>query len=97
MTGDFEIANEQLALSKVRLDGPKTKIEANGTMQLRDKALDMQVGVHLFGNVGKDSSPLKQITQALNPLTYLLKFHLTGTVEEQKLRSLFDPRNLLPF
>ena len=30
------------------------------------------------------------------PIPNLLQFELTGTLKDQKLRSLYDPRNLIP-
>ncbi len=97
MQSEFTIADEQLFFREISIDGPKTKIEANGTMQLRDQSLNMKVSVNLFENIGNDRLKIRQAIEALNPLTYLLKFHLTGTVKKQRLRSIFDPRNLLTF
>ena len=97
LESEFELVDRQIAFSKVEINGQRTRIEANGTMQMEDQALDMHVTVRLFGNVGSTGNPIKQLSKIVNPLAFLLKFHITGTLEKQKFRSVYDPRKLLPF
>ncbi len=97
LESDFELADRQVAFSRIEVNGQRTRIEANGTMQMEDQALDMYVTVRLFGNMGSSGNPLKQLSKIVNPLAFLLKFHVTGTLEKQKFRSVYDPRKLLPF
>lgn len=96
MESEFAIADGYLKFSPLNINGPQTSIEANGTLKLSDQALDLLVGVNLIGNLEQKINPFKPITDILNPLTYLMQFRITGTVEEQQIRSLYDPRNLLP-
>ena len=97
MKAKFEIAQNELRISRLQIDGPQTQIKAKGTMQLKDQALDMRVRVNLFANLGNPDSPLRKVTGVFSrPLKNLLEFDLSGTLQKQKLRSLFDPRNLIP-
>lgn len=97
MHGVFSIGEAQLDFSSLSIDGPQAKINASGTLQLQDHALDMLVGVDLFGNIVGTTNGVQQTIKMLNPLNYLLQFQLTGTLQQQRFRSLFDPRNFLPF
>lgn len=97
LESEFELNDREVQFSRVELNGERTRIEANGTMQMEDQELDMSVTVRLFGNMGSSSNPLKQLSKIVNPLAMLLKFQVTGTLEKQKFRSVYDPRNLLPF
>ncbi|MDQ8193906.1 AsmA-like C-terminal region-containing protein [Coraliomargarita sp. SDUM461004] len=97
MRGDFHYQHEIVTFDHLRIDGARTQINAPGTLRLKDQALDMHVHVSLFGNFGDPNSNLRKISEFLTkPLPSLLEFELTGTLEKQKLRSLYDPRNLIP-
>ena len=92
----FEVDQEQLIITDLGINGPRTRIWADGTFQLPDQALDMNVKVSLFANVGNAKSTINAIGRAIaSPLPNLLSFKLTGTIDDQKIRSKFDPRNLI--
>lgn len=92
----FQVDHEQLVISNLEINGPRTRIWADGTFQLPDQALDMDVKVSLFANSGSSGSAMNAIGRAIaSPLPNLLSFKLTGTVQDQKVRSKFDPRNLI--
>ena len=91
----FEVDREQLIVTTLEINGPRTKIWANGTMQLSSQALDMDVKASLFANAGRPKSAINRVGRALaSPFPNLLSFKLGGTLENQKVRSQFDPRNL---
>ena len=93
----FEIDNEQLVIKDLKINGPRTRISAIGTFQLPDQALDMDVKVSLFANAGRSNSAINALGRAIaSPLPNLLSFKLTGTIQNQKIRSKLDPRNLIP-
>ncbi len=96
MESDFALADGFMKFSPLSITGPQAKIEANGTLQMSDQALDLVVGVNLIGNLNKKFNPLWRITDIINPLNYLMQFRVSGTLENQSIRSLYDPRNLLP-
>lgn len=97
MKATFQVQQNSLFFSELRIDGPRTRISAPGKMLLDSQALDMRVSVNLFANVGTPDSKIKQVTDLLkSPIPNLLEFQLTGTLQDQKWRSLYDPRNLIP-
>ena len=96
MESDFALADGFMKFSPLSITGPQAKIEANGTLQMSDQALDLEVGVNLIGSLNKKFNPLWRITDIINPLNYLMQFRVSGTLENQSIRSLYDPRNLLP-
>ncbi|MGB0290678.1 MAG: AsmA-like C-terminal region-containing protein, partial [Opitutales bacterium] len=96
MESDFALADGFIKFSPLKITGPQATIEANGTLQMADQALDLVVGVNLIGNLNKKFNPLWRLTDAINPLNYLMQFRITGTLDNQTIRSLYDPRNLLP-
>ena len=93
----FEIDREQLVVKDLRINGPRTRISAAGTLQIPDQALNMNVNVSLFANAGNSESTINAIGRAItSPLPNLLSFRLSGTIDNQRIRSQFDPRNLIP-
>ncbi|WPJ94464.1 AsmA-like C-terminal region-containing protein [Coraliomargarita algicola] len=97
MRGDFHYENDIVHFDPLRIDGTRTQINAPGTLRLSDQALNMRLKVSLFANSGNPDSNLRKISDLIiKPLPNLLEFELTGTLKKQKLRSLYDPRNLIP-
>jgi hypothetical protein len=94
---DFRLEQDQAHLSRLEINGPRTNIQATGSMNLRDQSLDLRVSVFLFANAGDPDSNLRKIGEMITrPIPNLLEFELTGTADEQKWRSLYDPRKLIP-
>lgn len=97
MSGDFSIDGGALDFKALHIDGPQTRILAPGTFRFADQSLNMRVSVYLFGNAGNPNSRLRQLQQWVSqPIPNLLEFQLTGTLNDQKWRSVYDVRNLLP-
>ncbi len=97
MHGDFHYEDDLVTFDPLRIDGNRTEINTPGTLSLGDQTLNMNVEVKLFGNAGKPGSNLRKIGDLITkPIPNLLQFELTGTLKDQKLRSLYDPRNLIP-
>ena len=97
MEGQFSLGQGTLDFEKLEVNGPRTRIEAPGKMKLQDQSLNMRVSVFLFGNTGNPDSGLRKIGEIITkPIPNLLEFELTGTPTKQKLRSLYDPRKLIP-
>jgi hypothetical protein len=97
MSGDFRYKNESIKFDPLRIDGPRTRINSPGTLNLKDQSLNMTVDVSLFGNAGNPDSNFRKFSQLITgSIPNLLEFELTGTLKEQKLRSSYDPRNLIP-
>jgi hypothetical protein len=97
MHGDFLYKDDLVTFDPLHIDGDRTQIYTPGTLCLSDQTLNMNVEVKLFGNAGKPDSKLRKIGDLITkPIPNLLQFELTGTLKDQKLRSLYDPRNLIP-
>lgn len=93
----FEIDGEQILIDDLEINGPRTCIWANGAYQLPSQAIDMSVRVGLFANAGTPNSAMNAFGKFIaSPFPNLLVFNLTGTIYDQKIRSQFDPRNLIP-
>ena len=97
MHGNFYYKNDLVTFDPLLIDGDRAQINSPGTLCLDDQALNMNVMIKLFGNAGKPNSKLSKIGDLITkPIPNLLQFELTGTLKDQKLRSLYDPRNLIP-
>jgi hypothetical protein len=97
MQGNFRLNQKQVRFNDLQINGPRTRIEAPGHLNLFDQSLNMRVSVYLFGNAGSPQSQLRKLTDFVaSPVPNLLEFKLTGTLQEQKWRSIYDPRNLMP-
>lgn len=97
LTASFAIDWEQLNITDLIINGPRTRIWANGTFQIPDQTLNMDISVNLFANVGKADSKMHTLRKLITyPLPNLLIFNLSGTIYNQKIRSYYDPRNLIP-
>ncbi|MGC6455414.1 MAG: AsmA-like C-terminal region-containing protein [Coraliomargaritaceae bacterium] len=96
MSAQISLEKEIVQFTDLQVNGPLTRIEASGSMGLESQMLDMRVAVHLFGNTSNRKNPIIQITNLVNPLSTLLQFELSGTLEKQKWRSIYDPRKLIP-
>ena len=97
MHGDFHYEDDLVSFDPLRIDGDRAQINSPGTLCLGDQTLNMNVIVKLFGNAGKPDSKLSKIGGLITkPIPNLLQFELTGTLKNQKLRSVYDPRNLIP-
>ena len=59
-----------------------------------DQSIDLKIKVDLLKNSSLSFSNLGNIGKIFNPVTNILNFSVTGTLQDQKWRSIFDPRNL---
>jgi len=97
MKADFAIKDGTVSFSEFDINGPRTRIEAPGTIEMDDFALNMRVSVYLFGNAGNPESNFRRISNIITKqIPNLLEFDLTGTPEDQKWQSRYDPRKLIP-
>ncbi|MFP4069034.1 MAG: AsmA-like C-terminal region-containing protein [Opitutales bacterium] len=96
MRGVFAIREDRIDFSKLQLNGPRTRVDGRGTLALPGQDLDMRVGVYLFANTTASQSAIRKLGSALNPIPNLLEFELTGTLDDQVWRSLYDPRKYIP-
>ncbi len=97
MTGRFAVEQEMINFSDLIIEGPRTKIWSQGTMRIPDQALNMDVRVKLFENLGNPDSRINTFRKLISsPLPNLLVFNLKGTIHDQEIRLSYDPRNFIP-
>jgi hypothetical protein len=97
MTGRFAVEQEMINFSDLIIEGPRTKIWSQGTMHIPDQALNMNVRVKLFENIGNPDSRINTFRKLISsPLPNLLVFNLKGTIHDQEIRLSYDPRNFIP-
>lgn len=97
MHGAFSFIHDLAEFDPLQIDGLRTQIRAPGALNIRDQSIDMRVSVFLLGNAGNPDSRLRQIGNLLKrSIPNLLEFELSGTLQEQRFQSVYDPRNLIP-
>ena len=97
LKAQFALKDGTAEFKQLQINGPRTRIDAPGTLRLSDFSLAMRVSVYLFGNAGSPDSNIRKISNLITkPIPNLLEFDLSGTAEEQQWRSIYDPRNLIP-
>lgn len=97
MHGSFALQDAVVRFEPLEINGPRTRIEARGTLGLIDSALTMRVGVRLFANAGDPESNIRKFSDWISsPIPNILEFELSGTPEAQQWRSLYDPRKFIP-
>jgi hypothetical protein len=97
MTAAFKVKQTMIDFSELIIEGPLTKISSTGTYHIPDQALDLRLRVNLFANIGDPESTINTLRKLItSPLPNLLIFDVTGTLQDQKIRSSYDPRNLIP-
>ncbi|MEM1223676.1 MAG: AsmA-like C-terminal region-containing protein, partial [Verrucomicrobiota bacterium] len=92
----FTLSDNVIAFDDFEILGPQTRVTGAGTMKAKEQELDMRINVAPFGNRVPKDSTLRKVTGLVNPIPKLLEFKLTGTLEKQRWRSLYDPRNIIP-
>lgn len=97
MRATFALKDETVRFKQLEINGPRTRIQALGTMWLEDFSLAMRVSVYLFGNTGNPDSNLRKLSNFISrPIPNILEFELSGTPDNQNWRSLYDPRQFIP-
>ncbi len=97
MAGEFALNEATVDFNRIEISGPRSRIEALGTLGLEDQSLAMRVSVFLFGNAGRPESGIRKISDLITrPLPNLLEFELSGSLQNQSWRSLYDPRQFIP-
>ncbi|MEM7791435.1 MAG: AsmA-like C-terminal region-containing protein [Verrucomicrobiota bacterium] len=92
----FTLSDNLIVFDDFEILGPQTRVTGAGTMKAKEQELDMRINVAPFGNRVPKDSTLRKVTGLVNPIPKLLEFKLTGTLEKQRWRSLYDPRNIIP-
>ena len=62
-------------------------------MKIKYQELEKKINI-VFKNKNLSFSNLGSLGKILNPMTKIFNFNVTGTLQDQKWLSVFDPRNL---
>ena len=81
-------------MQKIEIDGEESNIFGHGQIYIPSQEIDFNMKVDLLKNKNLSFSNFGNIGKKLNPVTRILNFKVTGTIEKQKWRSFYDPRNL---
>jgi hypothetical protein len=90
---DFRLEGNKVAFSEVKLQGPRTAIDARGDYQLDTRTLDFNVRVFPLqkSKVALDDA----LGALLSPLSNVLELKLTGPLGKPAWAFAFGPTNLL--
>lgn len=91
-TGKFVINNNALDFSLFQMESASSRLDASGTYNLGNEALDFKAKLFLLG--GLNIPIFKQILDAVNPIAHALEFKINGSLEEPGWRFVIDPRNI---
>jgi hypothetical protein len=97
MHGDFRLRREQVFFPQLMIVGSVGEMEAIGTYSIPDKAIDFRLYIRLFGQLIETPGFIRRITRNINPFPGILEGNLSGTLDEPRWRSAYDPRSWLPF
>ena len=90
----FKIHGPSIHVPKLEINGKQSHIYGGGYIQIPDQTIDFDIKVDPLKNTKLSFTILGELGSRFNPLTHILDFKVSGTAQEQKWRSRFDPRNL---
>jgi hypothetical protein len=94
LESNFLIQRESINVQNLELNGKESQVLGQGRIRIPDQSIDFKMEVDLLKNRNISFSKLGNIGKFFNPVTKILNFNVTGTLQDQKWRSIFDPRNL---
>ena len=95
LKSNFLIQKESINVHNLEINGKESQVFGKGQIWIPDQSIDFNMKVDLFKNRNLSFSKLGNIGKIFNPMTRILNFTVSGTLKDQKWRSIFDPRNLL--
>ena len=90
----FKIQGPSIYVPKLEINGKQSHIYGSGHIQIPNQTIDFDIKVDPLKNAKLSFTLLGELGSRFNPLTHILDFKVSGTAQEQKWRSRFDPRNL---
>lgn len=94
LNGNFLIQKEWIDVQTLEINGTQSHVFGKGKVFIPDQTISFKVKVDLLKNRNLSFSNLGNIGKLLNPITNILNFSVKGTLQDQKWRSRYDPRNL---
>ena len=94
LEGNFLIQKEWIDVQNLEINGQQSHVFGQGRIFIPDQSIDFNMEIDLLKNTNLSFSKLGSFGKIFNPVTKILNFTVTGTLQDQKWRSIFDPRNL---
>lgn len=94
LESDFLIQKEWINVPNLEINGEQSYVFGQGKILIPDQSINFKMKVDLFKNKNLSFSNLGSLGKILNPMTKIFNFNVTGTLQDQKWLSVFDPRNL---
>lgn len=94
LESNFLIEKDSIDVGNLEINGKESQVFGQGRIRIPDQSINFKMKVDLLKNRNLSFSQLGNIGKILNPVTKILNFTVTGTLQDQKWRSIFDPRNL---
>ena len=94
LESDFIIQNEWIDVQNLEINGKQSNVLGTGKIWIPDQSINFKMEVDLLKNRNLSFSKLGSLGKFLDPVTKIFNFRVTGTLQDQKWRSIFDPRNL---
>ena len=88
------IREEQINVKSFEINGNESYVSGQGQIFIPTQEINFKMSVDLLKNKNLSFSKLGSLGEILNPLTQIFNFSVSGTIQNQKWRSAFDPRNL---
>ena len=90
----FEIDGKRVFIPKIELNGKQSYVFGEGRILIPENSINFSIQIDPIKNSALSISSFGKLGQWINPFPKILNFKVTGTIENQKWRSRFDPRNL---
>ena len=94
LESDFLIQKELISVPNLEINGKQSYVFGQGNILIPDQSINFKMKVDLFKNKNLSFSNLGSLGKFFNPMTKIFNFNVTGTLQDQKWLSVFDPRNL---
>ena len=94
LESNFLIQKEWINVGNLEIDGKESHVFGKGRISIPNQSINFKMEVDLLKNKNLSFSKLGSLGKILNPVAKIFNFTVTGTLQDQKWRSVLDPRNL---
>ena len=81
-------------VNNLEIDGEQSHVSGVGTISIPEQSINFNMEIDLLKNRALSFSKLGSIGKILDPVSKIFNFTVSGTLHDQKWRSVLDPRNL---
>ena len=83
LESNFLIQRESINVQNLELNGKESQVLGQGRIRIPDQSIDFKMEVDLLKNRNISFSKLGNIGKFFNPVTKILNFNVTGTLQDQ--------------